>query len=537
MVAVRVLIVLAVGASALFGAAPAQATFPGGNGRIVYVAAGDLVTINPDGTGQVPLTSTGDADHPVWSPDGTRIAFDRTIGGNSDVWVINDDGTGLTQLTNSSSSDLRPTWSPDGGRVAFESTRDGVSQIYSMNADGTDQVRLTNSTDPDFEPDWAPDGSLIVFERVHFGGSLYTINPDGTNPQPLGVNNAVSPGWNSESYRLVFDRVVAPPSGPGRNHVFAVNRDGTHSVDITPTGSSGFSYRQPVWSPNDGRIATQRRLCAFTDPSCTEGSVWRITVFNVDGSNLLEIADGTSPDWQRTPQPRYVRPKGATPFMTYFVPAYHACTNPNRTHGAPLAFPSCAAPNLESLNVTAGTPDANGAGAKFVGSATLKVMLGNPATTTDEADVKSGRVHDRHPLHGHHDRLHRRRAFGLHRVHAPRAPRGPDRHLRAEPAGVEQRRRFDSGSLRYDRGHDSWEHLQHGDHRRQRDPGRRSREQPGDLGARTARDLGRWTGRVACQPRRRHAVRRAGSLHPLAGRAYAEVSDYLGVIDGRPPGH
>jgi WD40-like Beta Propeller Repeat len=384
-VTLRVLIVLSVAGSALFATAPAQATFPGGNGRIVYVAAGDLITINPDGTGHVQLTSDGDADHPTWSPDGTKIAFDRTGGGNSDIWVINEDGTGLTRLTNGPGSNSHPTWSPDGGRIAFASTRDGVGHIYSMQADGTDQVRLTNSTDEDIHPDWAPDGSSIVFVRVHFGGSLFTINPDGTNPQPLGVTG-VTPSWHSESYRLAFDRIVAAPSGPAWNHVFAVNRDGTNSGDITPPGSSGFSYVQPVWSPNDGQIAAQRRLCAYTDPSCTE--VWRITVFNADGSNLLEIADGTSPDWQRTTQPRYVRPKGATPFMTHFVPAYHACTSANRAHGAPLAFPSCAPPNPTSLNVTAGTPDANGAGAKFLGSATLKVVPGIPANSIDDADVK-----------------------------------------------------------------------------------------------------------------------------------------------------
>jgi hypothetical protein len=68
------------------------------------------------------------------------------------------------------------------------------------------------------------------------------------------------------------------------------------------------------------------------------------------------------------------RPKGATPLRVAFVPAYSACTTPNRTHGPPLAFPSCNPPAQSSSFLTVGTPDANGAAAGFVGSMTIKVV-------------------------------------------------------------------------------------------------------------------------------------------------------------------
>jgi hypothetical protein len=68
------------------------------------------------------------------------------------------------------------------------------------------------------------------------------------------------------------------------------------------------------------------------------------------------------------------RPKGATPLRVAFVPAYNACTAPNRTHGPPLAFPSCNPPVQSSSFLTVGTPDANGAAANFVGSMTLTVI-------------------------------------------------------------------------------------------------------------------------------------------------------------------
>jgi hypothetical protein len=69
----------------------------------------------------------------------------------------------------------------------------------------------------------------------------------------------------------------------------------------------------------------------------------------------------------------HVRPKGATPLRASLVPSFKACTAPNRTHGAPLAFPSCNPPVQTSNFLTIGSPDANGAGANAVGFVLVKV--------------------------------------------------------------------------------------------------------------------------------------------------------------------
>jgi len=81
----------------------------------------------------------------------------------------------------------------------------------------------------------------------------------------------------------------------------------------------------------------------------------------------------------------HVRPKAATPFYASLVPAYNACTSPNRTHAAPLSFGSCNPPVQSSPNVTVGTPDANGAPANFVGSLKLVVTNGLGASDADVA--------------------------------------------------------------------------------------------------------------------------------------------------------
>jgi len=74
----------------------------------------------------------------------------------------------------------------------------------------------------------------------------------------------------------------------------------------------------------------------------------------------------------------HVRPKGASPLRASLVPAYKACTAPNRTHGAPLAFPSCNPPVQTSNFLTVGSPDANGAGANSVASILLRVKATSP---------------------------------------------------------------------------------------------------------------------------------------------------------------
>jgi hypothetical protein len=74
----------------------------------------------------------------------------------------------------------------------------------------------------------------------------------------------------------------------------------------------------------------------------------------------------------------HVRPKGASPFRASMVPAFKQCTAPNRTHGAPLAFPSCNPPVQTSNFLTIGSPDANGAGANSSGYVLLTVKASSP---------------------------------------------------------------------------------------------------------------------------------------------------------------
>src|SRR5678815_4458496 len=124
--------------------------------------------MNADGTGQTRITPFADVNtqDPAWSPNGSKIAFTRNPhddDGNVEIYVINADGTGQTNLTNNPALDITAAWSPDGSKLAFVSSRDGNNEIYVMNADGTDQTRLTNNSAADQEPAWTPTPAVTPF--------------------------------------------------------------------------------------------------------------------------------------------------------------------------------------------------------------------------------------------------------------------------------------------------------------------------------------------------------------------------------------
>jgi len=89
----------------------------------------------------------------------SKIAFSSKRDGNSEIYVMNADGSEQTNLTNNPNSDASPSWSPDGKKIAFESARDGGFEIYIMNADGSGQTILTNNPAQkwqDWHPRWSP---------------------------------------------------------------------------------------------------------------------------------------------------------------------------------------------------------------------------------------------------------------------------------------------------------------------------------------------------------------------------------------------
>ena len=91
---------------------------------IVVSRNGNLVTVHPDGSGRTPILQDGSSVAPSWSPDGSKIAFQRRAGLDSyDINVVNADGSGRVNLTRSSQVDWSPTWSPDGSQIMWSRSR------------------------------------------------------------------------------------------------------------------------------------------------------------------------------------------------------------------------------------------------------------------------------------------------------------------------------------------------------------------------------------------------------------------------------
>jgi len=159
----------------------------------------EIYVMNADGTDQTRLTTSRASDYsPSWGPDG-RIAFTRTTGTGSltALQVMNSDGSDLRRLTPAGAnwSESRPVWSPDGTKIAFVSSHDfpvDNTDIYEMNADGSGEIRITRSPHRDDWPTWSPDGRKIAFAHGSlFEPEIYGMNVDGSGVRLLSRKTPV----------------------------------------------------------------------------------------------------------------------------------------------------------------------------------------------------------------------------------------------------------------------------------------------------------------------------------------------------------
>ena len=152
--------------------------------QIAYVSKSGssylLAVADADGQNQIGLVrSPQPLISPVWSPDGTKIAFVSFLNRKPEIYVINVASHAIVPVSNFKGSNSAPAWSPDGGSLAVVLTRDGNSQVYLMGADGSHPTRVTRSSGIDTEPFFSPDGQSLYFTSDRSGGPQIFRMPVG----------------------------------------------------------------------------------------------------------------------------------------------------------------------------------------------------------------------------------------------------------------------------------------------------------------------------------------------------------------------
>ena len=126
----------------------------------------------------------------AWSPSGERVAFVATTPGSGghlpQIYTVTVGESDYTQLTWTRAIESDPAWSPDGERIAFASSRSGDTELWVMNSDGSEQRQLTVRPGRDLMPAWSPDGRWLTFSRhIDRSWDLAIISSDGGDASPL----------------------------------------------------------------------------------------------------------------------------------------------------------------------------------------------------------------------------------------------------------------------------------------------------------------------------------------------------------------
>jgi Tol biopolymer transport system component len=304
---------------------PADAAFPGTNGKIAFERNMRIWSKSPDlAAPETKLRDAGVWDrHPAFSPDGSKVAF---ISHPNEIYVAKADGTGTpTRLTIDCLLDGNPAWSHDGTRIVFvrrsdddpRSPCDGDYNIWTVNADGTGTPTQLTSDGLGDSPAWsvpvpgAPDGRIVYRQS---SSQLWTMDPDGTDKTRLNYScpteNGICdtsvgiPTFSPDGTKVAFDYSgdiywtyasgVDPSTGlTPIAYPILRDRKGTETPhdDTEYPGDEG----QAAWSPDGTKIAFQHN-------DVGGNSFHDIYTANADGSSVqatqITSGGGLNPDWQ-----------------------------------------------------------------------------------------------------------------------------------------------------------------------------------------------------------------------------------------------
>jgi len=261
----------------------------------------------------IPFITSEYLINPVWSPDGTQLAFSAKDGSRYKIYVVGMDGSNPRLVGEHSSSRYpsAPSWSPDGTQILY-AVGTGANaytyEIYKANVDGSGETELTFEDLPELMNEtwlaWSPDGTKIAVHTIadiERHGHFYVLNADGTGAQILTV--VADDGdsydrlvWSPDGTKMVLYRF--PTGAEPTEQIAVADADGSnHQVIVT---SPPVTIASASWSPDGSQIV-------FIANEAVTGAKGDLYVVNADGSNLHklniaeEVAAGFGVSWAMIP--------------------------------------------------------------------------------------------------------------------------------------------------------------------------------------------------------------------------------------------
>ena len=247
--------------------------------KIVFTSRRDgnseIYIMNPDGSDQINLTEHRAKDSaPVWSPTGEQILFTSDRGGIQDLYLMDANGTNVRQVFKKLIGREFPTWAPDGKALAYH--RFHTSSIYTASIDGKDETKVADG----LWPAWSPNGSEIAFMAAKFvwaeNGNLQApdirvelINLQTHVQEKLlpGKIGMFDPTWAPDSTQIAFSWRGILLEGKEVEHtrgIYVVNRDDSGLRKIIDDGD-GMAAFNPTWSPDGNELIYNKRIGGIRD--------------------------------------------------------------------------------------------------------------------------------------------------------------------------------------------------------------------------------------------------------------------------------
>ncbi|OJH50094.1 hypothetical protein EFE41_00575 [Methanohalophilus portucalensis FDF-1] len=235
----------------------------------------ELWTMHPDGSGKKKLTEGVFLENYLlglrgweadWGPDGSKIVYVSASSENGDIWdmVEKEDGTKQRMLNKSN--------------ICKD------SDIWIINSDGSENIRLTDSNGPYLEPQWQPEGNIIAYVSNNpETEGIWIMESDGSEKSRIFEGKAYDIAWSPEGDEIAYVKT-------NNNHttsLWVMNADGSNQRKITNDSGYYKAHSFPVWSPDADKIV-------FNYGDIGEYGIW---ITDHKGNEKLQIGRGFMPQW------------------------------------------------------------------------------------------------------------------------------------------------------------------------------------------------------------------------------------------------